>query len=359
MENDKPILDILDQARWAPSGDNEQPWRFEIAGTDHVVVHGHDTRDHCVYDLDGHASQIAHGALIETAAIAASEHGLRLSFMRRPASPEARPVFDLKFTPDPSLQRDPLVDVITKRSVQRKPLSTRALTADEKRAIENALPDGYSIRWLEGAAQRRRCAMLMFRSAHIRLTTPEAYEVHRHIIDWGRQFSTTKVPDQALGVGKPVLTMMRFVLQDWRRVAFSNRFLAGTWMPRLQMDLWTGLRCGAHYVLLSDKPAQTIDDYVAAGAAVQRAWLAMTSVGLQMQPEATPVIFARYAREGRPFSRVAASTETARFVATSLEELVGGLDVARRAVFMGRIGAGPTATARSTRMSLSELQFRG
>ena len=30
---------ILDEARWTPSGDNSQPWRFEIRGADEVVVH--------------------------------------------------------------------------------------------------------------------------------------------------------------------------------------------------------------------------------------------------------------------------------------------------------------------------------
>jgi len=51
----QPVIEqILDQARWAPSGDNTQPWRFEIKGPLHVVVHGSDTRRHCVYDLDGH-----------------------------------------------------------------------------------------------------------------------------------------------------------------------------------------------------------------------------------------------------------------------------------------------------------------
>jgi hypothetical protein len=52
---------ILDLARWAPSGDNTQPWRFVIEADNRVAVHGRDTRDHCVYDLDGHASQVALG----------------------------------------------------------------------------------------------------------------------------------------------------------------------------------------------------------------------------------------------------------------------------------------------------------
>ena len=47
------IEQILELARWAPSGDNTQPWRFEVLGDDHFVVHGFDTRDWCLYDIDG------------------------------------------------------------------------------------------------------------------------------------------------------------------------------------------------------------------------------------------------------------------------------------------------------------------
>ena len=74
MSPQDTLLHILDQARWAPSGDNTQPWRFELAAPDHVVVHASDTRADTVYDLDGHPSQISVGALLETIAIAASAH---------------------------------------------------------------------------------------------------------------------------------------------------------------------------------------------------------------------------------------------------------------------------------------------
>ena len=35
---------------------------------------------------------------------------------------------------------------------------------------------------------------------------------------------------------------------------------------------------------------------------MQRFWLTATSLGLQFQPEYTPLVFARYARERRPFA---------------------------------------------------------
>ena len=45
---------------------------------------------------------------------------------------------------------------------------------------------------------------------------------------------------------------MRWGLQSWDRVKMLNRFFAGTWLPRLQMDLLTGLRCAAHFVIVAD-----------------------------------------------------------------------------------------------------------
>jgi len=72
MASRETLLKILDLARWAPSGDNTQPWRFEIVSDKHLAIHGNDTRDWCVYDFNGHASHMAHGALLETLRIAAT-----------------------------------------------------------------------------------------------------------------------------------------------------------------------------------------------------------------------------------------------------------------------------------------------
>src|SRR5688500_1490771 len=91
-----PPAQILDLARWAPSGDNTQPWRFAIEASDRIAVFGHDTRASCVYDLDGRPSQIALGALLETLALAATRFGLEASFTRRPSSTDERPVFDVQ-----------------------------------------------------------------------------------------------------------------------------------------------------------------------------------------------------------------------------------------------------------------------
>ena len=93
MASRETLLKILDLARWAPSGDNTQPWRFEIVADDHIAIHGNDTREWCLYDFNGHASHMAHGALLETLRIAATGEGLATSWQLRPGSPDKAPVF--------------------------------------------------------------------------------------------------------------------------------------------------------------------------------------------------------------------------------------------------------------------------
>lgn len=350
------VEQILDVARWAPSGDNTQPWRFEIVDAQHVVVHGFDTRDHCVYDLTGHPSQISLGALLETIAVAASGHGLETLVQRRAGLPDTLPTFDVRLVADSGIVADPLIASIPKRCVQRRAMHMRALSAEEKRALEAAVGSGYRILWLEGLANRYRAARLMFDNAKLRLTIPEAYEVHRNIIEWSARYSEDRVPDQALGADPITTLLMRWVMQSWQRVDFFNKYLAGTLAPRIQMDLLPGIACAAHFVIVPERKAQTVDDYVAAGRALQRFWLTATRLGLQLQPEMTPLIFGKYAREHINFTKKPGGMALAQRLSNQMVELLG--NDALLAVFMGRIGAGDAATARSLRTPLDRLMLR-
>jgi len=107
-------------------------------------------------------------------------------------------------------------------------------------------------------------------------------------------------------------------------------------------------------VLLAEASPRHIDDYVAAGRAMQRFWLTATQLGLQLQPELTPLIFARYVRERRTFSRTDGMQEMAQELAVQCQAVLGAAAF-DRAVFLGRIGAGPAASARSLRRPLQDL----
>lgn len=355
LSRERPIERILDLARWAPSGDNEQPWKFELVDDNHLVIHANDTRDWCVYDLDGTSSQIAVGAMIETLSIAASAEGMRAEVNWRPDSPEHAPLIDVELVPEPDVKPDALLPFIKSRVTQRKPFTDRPLSPAQKQAMEQTVGKGFSVIWLEGTARRRQMAKLLFHNAHIRLTIPEAFEVHRKNIEWGVQFSEDRLPEGALGIDLPTRKVMRWTLQSWKRVQFMNRFFAGTWLPRLQMDWRTAMGCAAHFIIIADNPPETVEDYFSGGRAMQRFWLEATRQGLQFQPEMTPMIFSRYVTQSRVFTSVSREKELATRLAGDLSTLLGGQETLSRGVYMGRVGFGPAPESRSIRKPLEQL----
>lgn len=346
---------VLDLARWAPSGDNTQPWRFEVQSEHEFLVHGYDTSAHCVYDLDGTGSQVAHGALLETVALASTRFGCRteISMLSERPGSGGHIVYRVVLVPDSKTSEDPLVASITERVVQRRPLSTRALSATERSALEDAVQP-YRIVWMVTLGERWRMAALNAFSAHIRLTIPEAFAVHKATIDWGATTSEDRMPGAALGAPWFFVPIMRAALGSWERVDFFNRYLAGTVMPRVFLDWLPGLMCSAHFALIAPGAAKLPGDYVAAGRATQRFWLTATRLGFQVQPLYTPLVFANFARQQRNFTVVEAAKARAKAVAARLDDIFGA-ESARRAVFLGRVGPKRGVNGRSIRKPLAQL----
>lgn len=354
MPDRDTLAQILDLARWAPSGDNTQPWRFEIVDDSRLAIHGFDTRDEVVYDFRGHASHIAHGALLETLRIAASRFGLAARWQLRIGCSDRAPIYDVVLEATEGLVADPLGDHIRDRTVQRRPMRTTPLDAAQRSALEAAVGPDYRLQYFASRAERFAVARLLWHNAGLRLTCPEAYRVHRDIIEWKARFSDDRVPEQAVGVDPLTARLMYWVMQRWERVEFFNRYLFGTIAPRIQLDLLPALGCAAHILLRPQRPLDTVDDHVRAGVAMQRLWLAATALGLHLQPEMTPVIFRWYARSGDRISARPAINAGAAALAERFEALVGAQPDTPFAFFC-RVGRCAPPHSRSLRRSVQQL----
>ncbi len=345
---------ILDLSRWAPSGDNEQPWRFEILSGQLIRIHGFDSRDRVLYDYNGRPSHIAHGALLETMRIAATGFGLRADWVLVPGNDDRRPVYEVTLVADSTVVRDPLFDCIERRTVQRRPMKTKGLTSAQRQALADAAGEQYRVQLFETASQRWQIALMLWRSAHIRLTCPEAYPVHKAVIEWRANFSKDRIPECAVGVDWMTARLMEWVLQSWQRVRFFNRFLFGTVAPRLQLDLLPGFFCAAHLLVNPKIKPQTLEDWVRLGVAWQRVWLTATDQGLHFQPQMTPVIFRWYVRSGQRFSVVPKLFDEAMNVAQRFEQLTDAT-AADDFGFFARVGVSAVPTSRSLRKDLRDL----
>ncbi|UCV24753.1 nitroreductase family protein [Ferribacterium limneticum] len=347
-------LRILDLARWAPSGDNTQPWRFEIISDNEIMIHGCDTRSWCLYDFDGHASHIAHGALLETLRIAASGFGAQTSWTLNPNSTDKEPIYKVQLVYPIEKSADPLFSFIEQRTVQRRVMGTKPLTAIQRNALTAAAGKDYELRFFDSLGDRFRVAKLLWANARIRLTCPEAFEVHRQIIEWGVRYSKDLIPEQAVGVDPMTARLMQWVMQDWKRVDFFNRYLFGTILPRIQLDFLPALQCSSHILLRPKSSLEGLIDYVNAGIVMQRVWLTATALGLHLQPQMTPVIFRWYTQAGKKFSALAGVDQQAKVLTTRFDSLVQTQSDDPIAFFC-RVGHSKTPASRSLRKDIGDL----
>jgi len=342
---------VLDYARWSPSGDNTQCWRFELINESSFIIHANDTRDHVVYDLDGHSSHLAHGILLETINIAASKFGLKCN-VSHDLSNDRLLKFTVELVEDETITESVLLPFVKVRAVQRRAMGTQVLNNAERKELEDCLPPGLSVQWFESFNDKLSLAKLNFTNAKTRLTMKEAYAVHKEIIEWKAQFSETKIPEQALGVDWPTARLMQWMFKSWERISFANKFLAGTILPRIQLDFIPSLKSSAHFAVRADNKIETTEEYIEAGKAIQRFWLTTTKLGFGFQPEQTPVIFSRYLDNDISFTEDSKVIENAKKGKKMFEALINGPE---NTVFLGRIGRSAPPKSRSIRRPLSEL----
>ncbi|MEA2825144.1 MAG: hypothetical protein QOF03_1626 [Alphaproteobacteria bacterium] len=351
------IEEIIDCARWAPSGDNAQPWRFQITGEDTLIVHIANESGGNVYEYrDGEPTIISAGILLETLRIAASGFQRRMDWRYRGRDGSIYRI-EARFSPDNTIEPDPLGGYLSLRSVNRWPYHLRPLRKTDKQALEAALGNRLTIDWHESAGARWRIARLVGKATDIRLRIPEAFAVHQRIIDWNGNLSPTGIPAGAIGLDDMTLRIMKWAMQAWSRTKRLNRF-AGTGGAVLQMDYLPGLCSAAYFTIRMNAKEASPDERVQAlletGQAIQRFWLTATKLGLAMQPCLATLAFAHYGRSGTPFTREAGPLRAAGKLAASVDNILAGNG---EFVFMGRLGwpRPRKKLCRSTRRSFDQL----
>lgn len=351
------IEEILELARWAPSGDNAQPWRFDIVTDDKLTIHV-TIPDTNVYEYNnGQPSLLSLGFLLESIRIAATRFGRSLTWSHQHTGKHEHTI-DVELPVQPEVTEDPLLSFLAIRSVNRRRYKMIPLTPEQKQALTAALGNELEIRWHETLGERWRMARINMLATNVRLRIREAFEVHRRILDWEREFSMEGVPVKAIGLDPLTLRTMKWVMQDWPRMHFMNRFLGGTVTPRVELDLLPGLFCSAHFSITRKNTPAAGDEtpsLVRAGQALQRFWLTATRIGLVMQPSLAPLCFAHYGKHKIAFTTDNAIHSKAEHLATRLSQACGIQD-SDNLLFMGRIGPiSARVESRSIRRPLSSL----
>jgi sulfur-carrier protein adenylyltransferase/sulfurtransferase len=353
-----PLMAILNIARWAPSGDNRQPWRFRIQGADAFSVLLDDHSDRDVYEYRGaEPSILAAGMLLESIRIAASAFGRTMEW-HYAGREDMRYRIDVGFTPAAGLEPDPLYSWVPMRSVDRRRYRLRPLTVAQKADLEQSLGNELRVVWHEDLNSRWQLARLSAKATNIRLRIPEAFQVHRRAIDWDHALSTNGIPAKAVGLDPLTLKVMRWAMGDWSRMQSVNRLL-GTIGAQVQLDLLPGIASGAFFTIhltgaLPDSE-ERIGFLLRSGERLQRFWLTATRLGLALQPECAVLAFAHYGHRSISFTKEPNMLKRATALARDFQAKFQKQP--EEILFIGRIGTPRSATIRnrSVRRPLTDL----
>lgn len=354
------IEEILDGAKWAPSGDNAQPWLITIEDDFSFTV-SVDRGKRNVYNLLEMPDLISLGMFLENAVIAARHKGYDIKHRVIEGRIEARLV------PSPTIAAERLdksrilYPYIKTRSVNRYPYKLKAIPPLVAAAAEELLDHDIKIHWLRGMSEKWAAARATMMTSDIRLRLPETYFVHKHMIDWSGRSSPDKMPAASLGTNSLSTAMTKWALQSERRNRMLLKMPAATMSFQVELDLIPSLFCASHFVLSFD-PAVTPDpqtsDYIRAGANMQRFWLYLTSQNMALQPWYIPIMFSRYIEENMAFTVDQKLHKQAEKLHDHVvQKILTPIGVPLRSVFFtGRIGY-PTKIpkTRSVRKPLSDL----
>jgi hypothetical protein len=188
MSQDKhadDIITILNIARWAPSGDNAQPWSFEILDKDTLRIHlSINTQNSYEYN-HGQPTLLSCGALIENIRLTAAHHGrsCQIKPIEVSGGTDRTPTISIDlFVPlDKDAQQDPLFYYIQARSVDRKAYQTKALPDYVIEDLEDSMGNDIEVTWYKSFQRKLSVVSMNMMSTDIRLKIPETYETHKAI----------------------------------------------------------------------------------------------------------------------------------------------------------------------------------
>lgn len=346
MTSIEDIKKILEAAIHAPSGENCQPWRFEIRG-DEIGVFNLPKKDQSLYNEGQMASYVAHGALIENIFIASSAFGYRIKFDLFPQENNSCLVAIVSLEKDSSAE-DPLYHYIQTRCTNRKPYKSEPFSGDQSAqliAVAEEIAGGKlilvrdreNINTLARAGSVNEQVMLgneflhNFFFTHVNWT--QAEEDKKRI---GFYIKTLELP--------PPAQIMFKIFRHWPIMRVLNRIGLAKMAAKANAKIYAS--CAAMGAVVM--PRKTPQDFITAGRIMQRVWLKATQMGLSIQPLTGVLFFMQGIRAGHTEHFTHRQID---LIKNAYADIKKALDIKdQEVVMMFRIGEGTEPSACSSRL---------
>lgn len=341
------IQKLIDAGIRAPSGDNCQPWRFVVNGNV-IELYNLPERDNSLYNWGQRASYVAHGALLENMATAASQLGYTLSVDLFPDESDTNFIARATLIKG-TAKSESLYDSIFKRCTNRKPYAKTCLTPDERSQIITAgnTSNGAKLHLLEDPGKIKLLAHAAAMNEKILLENSKMHHFFFSHINW------TKKEDAEKSVGfyiktleLPMPAQFAFKLfSHWKFLKIVNKLRASDFVVKQNAKVYAASAAFCAIVIKDKDPKS----FITAGRIMERLWLTATKLNLSLQPLTGILFLMRRVESGdvgdlgfMHVELIKHSYERIKFAYDAREEVLA---------LQFRVGRGNTPSACATRLS--------
>ena len=278
------IKQIIQAAIRAPSGDNTQPWKFEVSDDNKQVdLFNLPERDPSYFNYEQMASYVAHGALIENFLIAAKTLGCTVELLLFPSPDNSNHIAQFKLT-ETEADPDPLYPAIFKRQTDRNKFKSTSLTQEQVDNLNNAVSTelNATLKLITDKDQKNRLSWLLRNNDRLVFEHKAIHQFLFEQIRWTQEevdSSQDGMPIGTLGLN-PMERFLFPTFKRWETVKFFNKLMLSR---VIGLKGWFNCRTSSALGIITIKENNPLG-FINAGRATQRVWLQATVEGLAFQP---------------------------------------------------------------------------
>ncbi len=295
MDITEHVQHILNEAVYAPSGDNSQPWHF-VWKEKALWVYNLPNRDNPIFNFQQRGSYIAHGALLENIRLVALRNGFAALSTYFPEHDNAQCIAKVTFTASEDAH-EILSDYILQRCTNRKPYSTEPLAEPAKQALLGSVRpvEGVSLQFATGKEALQNLATAVSAAEHFMLEHKPLHHYFFSTIRWSEreeQQERSGLYVKTMELKPPQVAIFK-LYSAWPIARVLNTIGMSAFIAKENAKIYA--RASAFIAFTCNTEGDR--KYLHIGQALQRAWLTAAHLGLSLQPVGGVLYLGQHIRE--------------------------------------------------------------
>lgn len=289
---DDILTELIDAAGKAPSGGNNQPWRWHYQnGILHLFLEQSATKSYL--DPENISSYMSLGAAIENLLLAAANKNLAVNWELTPQhAPLHIAWFGFSANHQTSEQESLLAHQINLRHTNRKITPRQELDETVLNKLSSLInqTEHAKLTWVTDVEKLKNLGAI---SSHADLLRMFIDEAHTDFIEKEMRWNLDEVSETENGIGIHTLDLSNNdniglqLIKDKRTIEFLKQIEGGSAFKRIAIQQFLS----SSAVGLISMPTANVKNFINSGMAAERLWLSATALNLQLHPVNVPLIF--------------------------------------------------------------------